>query len=109
MTKNNRGNARGATQASVRRAREKQGIPGVLWLALGGLILLIAGVLLIWRPGGGAPLVAGKPSLTVDRDRIDFGTVPMDKPVKAVFKLTNVGDRPLTINGQPQVEVVEGC
>lgn len=109
MTRSKRTSARGAAQKGFRGARERQGTPGVLWLALGGLVLLIAGVLLIWRPGGGTPLVTGKPSLAVDRDRIDFGTVPMDKPVKAVFKLTNVGDKPLTINGQPQVEVVEGC
>jgi len=46
----------------------------------------------------------------VDRQQIDFGKVPLDKPVKATFMLSNVGDQPLQILGeQPVVEVKQGC
>ena len=41
--------------------------------------------------------------------QIDFGKVPLDIPVKATFKLSNVGDQPLQILGQPIVEVKQGC
>jgi hypothetical protein len=86
-----------------------------------GAVLIIAVGFLVWRGGGsqqanssspqtgGAPLVTGSPKLSVDRDSIDFGKVPLDIPVKATFKLKNVGDQPLTIKGEPRVEVVRGC
>ena len=32
-----------------------------------------------------------------------------DYTVKATFKLTNVGDKPLTIAGKPEVQVLQGC
>jgi hypothetical protein len=35
--------------------------------------------------------------------------VPLDVPVKATFRLSNVGDRPLSILNQPVVEVKQGC
>jgi hypothetical protein len=47
--------------------------------------------------------------LTVDRDQIDFGRVPIGKPVTASFKLTNVGDKPLQIEGQLAIQVLKGC
>ncbi len=50
------------------------------------------------------------PKLTVDRDRIDFGRVPYDQPVRATFVLKNVGDQPLVIAGnQISARLVEGC
>ena len=52
---------------------------------------------------------AGRPQLVVDQEQIDFGSVPVDKMVKASFKLTNAGDEPLTISAPPVAEVVEGC
>ncbi len=53
--------------------------------------------------------MAGRPSLVADRQQIDFGKVPLDIPVKATFKLTNVGDQPLQVLNQPVVEVKQGC
>jgi hypothetical protein len=114
LAKNGNTHSRSAGLAKGRQPVRKGAIPTALWLALGGLVVVIVGVLLIWRPGGGAPSavapqVTGKAKLAVDRDAIDFGTLPLDKTVKATFKLTNVGDKPLTISGQPQVEVLTGC
>jgi flagellar basal body-associated protein FliL len=53
--------------------------------------------------------VAGQPNLTVDRQQIDFGMVPVEQVVKAEFELSNTGDQALQIVGAPQVEVREGC
>jgi hypothetical protein len=86
-----------------------------LYLAGGALLLILIGVLLLTnlRRGSsgsaGLPQVTGQPRLALDRDQIDFGKVPIDKPVKATFRLSNVGDRPLQILNQPIVEVKQGC
>jgi hypothetical protein len=49
------------------------------------------------------------PRVSVDRDTIDLGQRPLDVPVEAVFHVQNVGNTTLQIQGEPQVEVVEGC
>jgi len=79
----------------------------LLVIIIGGVLLALAG-----RGSSGTSVpaqVSGKPSLAVDREQIDFGKVPLDIPVKATFKLSNVGDQPLQIVGQPLVEVKQGC
>ena len=79
-----------------------------------GAVLIVTGGFLAWS--GSRPLQTtpspGNSSgarLSVDRSTIDFGKVPLDVPVKATFKLQNVGDQPLTIKGEPRVELVQGC
>ena len=85
------------------------------WLIVAGaLVLIIGGGLLLWRPTGStppaaAPEVSGGPKLQVDQAVIDEGDVKIDTPVRTTFRLSNVGDQPLTILGQPQVELIEGC
>ncbi len=50
------------------------------------------------------------PRLAVDRERIDLGRVVYDKTVRAVFTVSNVGDKPLQIaDRQIAVKLVEGC
>ncbi len=75
--------------------------------------MVVAGLVFLERPGSQAatvaPQVTGQPKLAVDRDKLDFGTVPLNKPVEATFKLTNVGDKPLQIEGQPTIQVKQGC
>jgi hypothetical protein len=84
-------------------------------VAGGALLVIIIGVVLLANlgrgsSGSGSPAqVTGLPKLVVDRQQIDFGKVPLDIPVKAAFKLSNVGDRPLQILNQPIVEVKQGC
>lgn len=61
------------------------------------------------QPAAPAPTGAGRPQLVVDRDRIDFGSVPVNQMVEASFKLSNAGDQPLTLSVPPVAKVVEGC
>ncbi len=86
-----------------------------LLLAGGTLLVIIVGAVWLATSGrgasgaGGPAQVAGRPALAVDRTLIDFGKVPLDAPVRATFRLSNVGDRPLQILNQPVVEVKAGC
>ena len=89
----------------------------IAWLGLLGLLLVAVGLFLVRGSlagssagTGSAPAQAtGKPNLAVDRSTIDLGRQALDKPVKATFKLTNTGDKPLTINSAPTVQAVKGC
>jgi len=87
-----------------------------LYLAAGGaLLVIIVGVVLLANLDRGSTSsstpaqVTGQPKLAVDQQKIDFGKVPLDIPIKATFKLSNVGDQPLQILNQPVVEVKQGC
>ncbi len=87
-------------------------LPLALIVGFAGLLLVIGGVLAwqVGRAGGaGGPAVVTSPQLAVDRDEIDFGQVPFNKQVRATFKLSNAGGKPLQVVGQPRVEVVKGC
>ena len=51
----------------------------------------------------------GGPRLAVDKDLIDFGSMRFERMVNARFRLRNVGDEPLRLAVNPQVEAIEGC
>lgn len=51
----------------------------------------------------------GGPRLAVDNDLIDFGNLRFEKFVTARFRLRNVGDQPLRLAVNRQVEAIEGC
>ncbi len=51
----------------------------------------------------------GGPRLVVDKDLVDFGSVRFEKWVEAKFRLRNVGDQPLQLAVDRQVEAIEGC
>lgn len=89
-----------------------------LWLAVGGAVLLVIGGLsLVWWTSSNSavvtldvtPEVTGAPRLTVDQDIIDEGYIKLNNTIRTSFRLRNVGDQPLYILGEPQVELVEGC
>ena len=86
-----------------------------LWLIVAGaLLLIIGGGALLWQPAApaqpaAAPEVSGAPKLKIDQSVIDEGEVKIDTPVRTIFHLSNVGDQPLSILGEPQVELIEGC
>lgn len=85
-----------------------------VWLWVGaGLLLLLIGSLVLWnrpeRKPIAPPQVTGAPRLAVDQPTLDEGDVPLGKTIRSVFRLQNVGDQPLEVLGEPQVEVVEGC
>ncbi len=84
-------------------------------MAVGAGLIIVVGFL-AWRgntPGAesasATPQVTGGPKLNVDRDTIDFGKLPLDRTVRAEFKLKNVGDQPPRIVGELRVELVRGC
>jgi hypothetical protein len=54
-------------------------------------------------------IVDGSPRLKVDQEEVDFGNVRFETPVEAIFRVTNVGDQPLKMLGEPTVELLEGC
>ncbi|MDF1597912.1 MAG: hypothetical protein P1T08_17670 [Acidimicrobiia bacterium] len=51
----------------------------------------------------------GTPALTVDSDYVDFGDVPFNQMVEAVFEVTNSGDAALLFAEMPFVELKDGC
>src|SRR5688500_4662311 len=84
------------------------------WLLVGlALLLVAAGGLLLWQPLSAepdfVPEVSGAPRLAVDETTLDAGDVKFETPVQAAFRLRNVGDKPLQILDEPQVELIEGC
>jgi hypothetical protein len=83
-----------------------------IWAVAGALLLIVGGVV-IWNGLGrrttAPPQVTGAPRLAVDQSTIDEGDVKLGKTIRSAFRLHNVGDQPLQVLGEPQVEVVEGC
>lgn len=76
------------------------------------LALLMGGAALLFTPEQTpfVPEVLGGPRVAVAQEVVDFGDVPVNKYVQAVFRVRNVGDQPLRIFDQePPLEVVEGC
>lgn len=98
---------------------EKKGvIAGKLgWMVSGAVAAVLLAVLALgaWivqgRLGGSSytPEVTGGPSAVIDQTEFDYGDVHFNTTVETVFNVKNVGDRDLTFQGEPQVEVVEGC
>lgn len=86
----------------------------LLWAGIAGLaivaVLAIVGML-AWQDSrsAGSASAGGTPNLEVDQTRIDFGDVPMNRMVKASFKLSNTGDGSLQVSVPAIPEVVEGC
>lgn len=103
MTRKAYGTKKGAAQKS------KSSLP--LYLAGGALILIIVGVFVLLRGSGQSKTieVTGKPKLAVDQEKVDLGKQPLGKTVSVAFELSNVGDKPLQLQGIPKVEVKEGC
>lgn len=81
-------------------------------LIVGGLfaiaVLIIVASAANQRPAY-TPQVSGAPRAQIDQTQIDHGTVAFEQQVESVFRLKNVGDRPLTILGEPRVELLQGC
>lgn len=85
-----------------------------LWLTIGAALVLVAGGLgLVWSSSADTPAVTpavnGSPRLAVDRTEVDEGYIKLNTVVRSTFQLSNVGDQPLKIIGEPWVELIEGC
>jgi hypothetical protein len=89
------------------------------WLIPVGLGVLAVAVILVvlltsnsTRPGSTTTFpikVTNAPAAEVDQSVVDHGSVSFNTPVESVFRVRNVGDKPLLIFGEPEVELVEGC
>ncbi len=90
------------------RAAQSKPIWPLIAIFAGAAVILIVGLFFLFANNSGSSNKTG-PRLTVDRERIDFGRVPLDKPVRAEFKVTNTGDRPLTLDTSAPVQAVQGC
>ena len=83
-------------------------IPGVLLLAV--LVGFVTWYSLPRRNTlSDAAQYQGGPRLGIDKELINFGTVRFERMVEARFRLRNVGDQPLRLTVNPQVEAIEGC
>ena len=112
MSKRRKGHQGGGRQVATRKKE-----PLWLWVMLGGL-LLAGGLFLISQLNKSSetsqtrnytPAVMGRPQVAVSQDKIDYGDVKLGQPINTVFDVRNVGDQDLLVQGEPQVEVVEGC
>ena len=86
-----------------------------LWVAVAVVVVVAAGavvaIVLGNRNSGPAYTaeVTGAPRAAVDQTVVDHGAVAFNQPVESVFSVTNVGDQPLVILGEPRVQLVAGC
>jgi hypothetical protein len=88
--------------------------PWLIPVAIIGAILAVLAVILLALRGSAStpsytPEVTGRSNITVDKEIIDFGDVRFGQPVSAVFTVKNTGDQPLIIQGEPLVELLQGC
>jgi hypothetical protein len=47
--------------------------------------------------------------LSVDKDKFDFGNVPLGQTVQVSFEVANTGAAPLRFKEKPYIEVAAGC
>lgn len=85
-----------------------------LWaLIAGALLAVVGGIVVLGQSSNSAspeaPQVTGAPRLAIEQDVIDEGYIKLGETIRTTFHLKNVGDQPLQIMGEPQVELVEGC
>jgi hypothetical protein len=93
-------------------ASEKKNNPNtqskwLLWLGIAVAVLLITGGAVMLFNGNSA--ASGTPRVVVEQPVIDVGYQAYKTQVQNDFKISNTGDGPLTILGEPEVELVEGC
>jgi hypothetical protein len=105
------------------RSKKRRANTDISWIwaaTAGGVVLVIAAIVLFARGNnnGGEktfapnfqPTVTGAPAVAVlPQDVVDYGDVKLGTTINTVFKVRNVGDQPLTVLGEPQVELVQGC
>jgi hypothetical protein len=83
---------------------KKKNVPWLL-LALGGILVVIAGLFFARQNGDGG----GTPAIAVDQEKIDYGYVAFGNNKTFAIKVTNTGDGTLRFKDKPYVEVLEGC
>ncbi len=101
-------------KGSAHRASARQKLPRWLWVVLGGLVLAGGAFLIVFASKNGQasnykPEVTRSARVSVSQDKIDYGEVKLGRTINTVFDVRNVGDQDLVIQGEPRVELVEGC
>jgi hypothetical protein len=86
------------------KRQKKKNFPWYL-VALGGILVVIAGLLFARQGGDGG----GTPSIAVDQEKIDYGYVAFGNNKTFSIKVTNTGSGTLRFKDKPYVEVLEGC
>ena len=84
--------------------KQKKNFPW-LFVALGGILVVLAGLLLARQNGDGG----GTPVITVNQDKIDYGYVQFGNNKTFAIQVTNTGDGTLRFKEKPYIEVLEGC
>ncbi len=81
-----------------------------IWVFISTLMLILVGTAIWWSqsPTESGPGEIG-PRLAFDQEKLDLGRRPLDKTVRAEFKITNTGDRTLTLDASAPVRAIEGC
>ena len=92
----------------------KQRLSRWLWLGGIGVVIAIVGAFNIRNNAASSQIdpavqVAGAPRIVVDQETIDQGDHQLGSTITTVFRIRNVGDQPLNILNNPQVQVVMGC
>jgi hypothetical protein len=87
-----------------KKQKGRQSLPWLL-IAAGGALLVFAGIFFANRSAD----AGGTPSISVDKQKIDFGTQKFGTNLTFAVKVTNTGDGTLRFTEKPYIEVVEGC
>ncbi len=110
-------------QVNKHRRNKRNAYPPIAWLlagVTGAALLVIAALALASRqtdsPGqkvfdpNFVPEIRGAPRVEVlPQEVIDYGDVKLGTTITTTYRVRNVGDKPLAILGEPQVELVQGC
>ena len=78
-------------------------------LSVGGLLLLVAAAFIFYQNYQSNDTGGGTPHLTVDQEKIDWGTLKNGTKKVITLTVTNTGDGTLRFKQKPYVQVVEGC
>ena len=76
-----------------------------LFLVAGGAFIVLAAFLFARQSGD----AGGTPTISVDRQKIDYGDVKFNTNKTFAIQVTNTGDGTLKFKEEPYIEVLEGC
>lgn len=80
-------------------------------VAIGGVIVMaiIIAIIIGNSNTSSTPQVTGSPRAEIVQSTINHEYVSFEQPVESVFRIRNVGDKPLIILDEPRVELMQGC